>query len=381
MIVHGPEIVTTVEAFEALSVHWDVLVNQMAAPTPFLRWAWARRWVRQFSRHHRLAVGVLRGDCGVPLAIAPFAICRGKTPVRRWLRHLSWIGGLGEVSAERMDLIVPAGRERELTPRLLRCMDATRPQWDAVWLPAVPSDSPNLAAMEEALDRVGVGCEEIETSPCRYAALPTDGSGCDEHRSGRWRRNLRNRWRTFCDEHDGRRCLSSVDMPHEEALDHLARLHELQWPAGESNFLRPAAWQFHRGLGLEWLESGRALLPFLTAGDRVVAAAYGFMEGGAFSLYQQGWDPQFRHLSIGNLVIHWSLDLAAQKGVRTYDMLSGDSRYKAEWCPNLRHTVSLETFQPDRMRAQGVRVLRRVRCGWRRLAGREESVPELDHVL
>ncbi|MDZ4288824.1 MAG: GNAT family N-acetyltransferase [Prosthecobacter sp.] len=369
MITPIPEIVSTVEAFEALKPHWDLLVEQMAVPTPFMRWDWVWRWVGKFGGQHRLSVGVLRDDLGVPLAIAPFVISRGDKPPRRWLRHLTWIGGMGEVLGERMDVIVPAGRETELTPRLLRCMDATHKQWDVVWLPAVPVESANLPAMKEALDRVGMGAEEVKIHPCRFTEIPKDWPAYEAARSSRWRRNLRNRWAVFIDEHGGRRGLSDTDMPHAEALDHLARLHLLQWPEGESNFLRPASWEFHRGLALEWLESGRAMLSLLIAGDRVVAAAYGLVKRGQFSLYQQGWDPEFKHLSIGNLVVHWSLETAAQRGLHTYDMLSGDSRYKAEWCPSLRHTVDLETFQPERMSAQGFRVLRQFRRGWDNLTG------------
>ncbi len=39
-----------------------------------------------------------------------------------------------------------------------------------------------------------------------------------------------------------------LHLPHDEAFDHLARLHRMQWPDGVSNFVRPDAWQFHRSM-------------------------------------------------------------------------------------------------------------------------------------
>jgi CelD/BcsL family acetyltransferase involved in cellulose biosynthesis len=152
-----------------------------------------------------------------------------------------------------------------------------------------------------------------------------------------------------------------VDLPHAEAFDHLARLHRMQWPDGVSNFVRPEAWAFHQSMALEWLESGRAMLSFLMAGDRVVAATYGLVERGRFSLFQQGWDSNFKHLSIGNLAVHWSLETAAARGIHTYDTLTGDCRYKAEWCPQLSHTLDFETFHPEVLRGHAFRALRHLR--------------------
>lgn len=364
------EIVRTEAGFDALEPFWDGLVEQMWMSTPFLRWAWVRRWWTDFGRKGKsLAIGVLRDAEGHPLAIAPCIFTAGHQPARAWLRHLTWIGGMGRVLGERMDLIIPAGREAQLAPQLLRLFDALKDEWQAVWLPAVPTDSPSSEAYREALDRCGTHAEIADVHPCRHTAIPADWNAFAAARSSRWRRNLRNRWSTFTEEHAGRRCLSGIDMPHAEALDHLARLHLMHWPDGVSNFVRPGVWDFHRSMALEWLENGRALLTLLMAGDRVVAAAYGLVDRGRFSLFQQGWDTAFKHLSVGNLSVHWSLETAAQHGLHTYDTLIGDCRYKAEWCPEITHLHDWETFHPEVLRAHAFRVLREARRAYLRHLG------------
>jgi CelD/BcsL family acetyltransferase involved in cellulose biosynthesis len=268
---------------------------------------------------------------------------------------------MGQVFGERMDVIVPAGREAELTPLLLRCITATQARWDVVNLRFIPQDSPTLPILMDSLAHAGMGFEEVETCPCRYTEVPTDWAAYEAAHSGRWRRNLRKRWRSFLEEHNGSRSACGDGISNAELLDHLARLHRLQWPDGESNFLRPAAWKFHRELALECLDKGRAVIPYLKAGSQVVAVAFAFLEAGQFSLYQQGWDPEFKDLSLGNLLVHWSMQLAADKKAHTYDMLSGDSRYKSEWCPKLRHTVHVTAFPRRNVKAQTYRLVRRCR--------------------
>ena len=95
----------------------------------------------------------------------------------------------------------------------------------------------------------------------------------------------------------------------------------------------------------------------------------------AFSLFQQGWDPEFKTLSIGNLAVHWSLETAAGLGLETYDMLSGDCRYKAEWCPELRQTLDLEAYNPESFRAQAFVVLRKLNRAIAKLKSSAETAP------
>jgi len=370
----GPlEIIRTEEQFDDLQRPWESLVSRMRTSTPFARYDWCRSWWRHFGRGKRLAIGVLRDRNEEVVAIAPCVITSGGGGTRRMMKHLTWIGGMGDVRVERMDFLVATGREAEFIPLLLRILDRLQSEWDAVWLPAIPADSPNLPFLQEASSRVGVSAGSAGTHPCRFTPIPADWNAYEGARSSRWRRNLRNRWGSFTSEHQGRRCVSGVDLPHDEALDHLARLHLLQWPGDTSDFLRPAAWAFYRANALRWLEGGCALLTCLMAGDRVVAAALGFIQRNDFSLFQQGWDPEFKTLSIGNLAVHWSLEAAARHGLQTYDMLSGDCRYKAEWCPELRHTLDVESYNPESLRAQVFLVLRRLRRAITKIKGDNEE--------
>src|SRR6476661_400454 len=112
------EVIHDEAAFFALQPHWDRLLHQSATPTPFLCWDWVAFWWEQYRCHYHLSIAVIRGANGEPEAIAPFVIGYEAAGSRRHLRQLGFINGLGPLQGERLDLIVPKGREADLTPLL-----------------------------------------------------------------------------------------------------------------------------------------------------------------------------------------------------------------------------------------------------------------------
>src|SRR6218665_2437098 len=105
------DIVRDEAGFLALEPYWDKLLEQCNTCTPFLRWDWMRLWWAEFKTDFELVVVVVRDDVGVPLAIAPLTIGREHEGLRRHLRHLGFMSGFGFVQGERMDFLVPAGKE------------------------------------------------------------------------------------------------------------------------------------------------------------------------------------------------------------------------------------------------------------------------------
>ena len=108
------EILREESAFLALEPWWDRLLEQSATPTPFMRWDWVRLWWQVFGHGYELAMAVVYDEQKVPQAIAPLMLGHDSPGPRRHLRHLGFLGGLGPVRGERMDFLVPAGREARL---------------------------------------------------------------------------------------------------------------------------------------------------------------------------------------------------------------------------------------------------------------------------
>jgi CelD/BcsL family acetyltransferase involved in cellulose biosynthesis len=85
-------------------------------------------------------------------------------------------------------------------------------------------------------------------------------------------------------------------------------------------------------------------MPMLALNGKMVAGCYGFFEGDHFYHYQIGWDCQYAAFSMGNLAVKNCVELCLERGVRDYEMLSGEYRYKSEWCPESRRLIDVEGY-------------------------------------
>lgn len=354
------EILREEPAFLALEPWWDRLLEQSATPTPFMRWDWVRLWWQVFGHDFELAVAVVYDEQKVPQAIAPLMLGHDSPGPRRHLRHLGFLGGLGPVRGERMDFLVPAGREAELTPLLCRALVELAPEWEALRLNKLPEDSPNHRWILRALGESTTGLAAMNRSECACIRLQPDWTGLQPTLRGRHRRGM-NRCQRLLLELPG--CVRSVatadDM--EQRLDEFARLHSLHFPPGVSSFLTPEAWRFHRRLACEWIPQGRAMLAYISVNGAMVGSLYGFVEGDEFLFYQLGWDPAYADLTLGHLSIRWAVECCMQRGLRVFDMLPGLYRYKRDWAHTSRQVLDLEAYQPESLRAAAFRLFRGVK--------------------
>lgn len=355
------DLVSDEAGFHALQPFWDALLDQCATRTPFLRWDWVSLWWQECRGNAQLAIAVLRDVEGVPHAIAPLMLARESNHARQHLVALAFLGGFGEAHGERLDLIVPAGREAELTPQLCLAFKLLRPQCDLVRLNHLPEESPNtphiLAALQAGFSRVGV----LNRHASRFISLPTTWDELESRHNAAWRGNLRRIRKAFTTRHTGIASYAGERVTHTQAFEELRRLHAMNFPAGVSTFTTPASWRFHQRLAAKWLPEQRAVLPLLESGGHGIAAIYGFIERGEFFQYQMGWDHALSPISPGKLAMRWSIDRAIQQRLRVYDLLPGEYAYKQQWCDATRWVLDLEAANPSSWRATVFHTLRTAR--------------------
>jgi CelD/BcsL family acetyltransferase involved in cellulose biosynthesis len=115
-------------------------------------------------------------------------------------------------------------------------------------------------------------------------------------------------------------------------LDDLARLHQASWVARgrPGAFADPAFNRFHTELICRALPRGEVELLRITAGAHLVGCLYNFRHGGDVLAYQSGFDyaGALAHEKPGMTCHHLAIELARAEGMRRYDFLAGESRYK-----------------------------------------------------
>src|SRR4026209_2100065 len=71
---YSAELITTLEAFEALKDSWNELVGNMECPEIFYLWEWNFYYFRHYRENDRLLIVVVRHSSGRIAAIAPFRV-------------------------------------------------------------------------------------------------------------------------------------------------------------------------------------------------------------------------------------------------------------------------------------------------------------------
>jgi CelD/BcsL family acetyltransferase involved in cellulose biosynthesis len=112
----------------------------------------------------------------------------------------------------------------------------------------------------------------------------------------------------------------------------LAVLHQRYWESRgrPGAFAVPAFARFHHALIARGWPAGEVDLLRITAGDAIIGFLYNFVHRGEVSAYQSGFDYAAAgpHEKPGLTCHRLAIELYRGEGMRRYDFLAGDDRYK-----------------------------------------------------
>jgi CelD/BcsL family acetyltransferase involved in cellulose biosynthesis len=166
--------------------------------------------------------------------------------------------------------------------------------------------------------------------------------------TGKLRRELRRRRRRL-DEH------GHVELVVEDGSRTLDDL------LAEGFRVEGAAWKGARGTAIASQDATRAFygevaqwaagrgslrLAFLRLDGRPLAFDFAIEEDGCHYLLKTGFDPAYRELSPGMLLRFEMLARAFAHGLRSYEFLGTDERWKLDWTSSVRERVELRAFAP-----------------------------------
>lgn len=309
----SPEVLDLVEpaSLEALRRDWLELAAGHEGSSYFQTPDWVLAWWETIAARPPTRVAAWRAASGRLEAVV--ALSRGRERLHRRLPvavpvyantgsgvgdadHCSWL-----VSAEaREDVAEWLAEATGGAPLVVR---GAAPGWHAGALPA--------------------GARAVEATACPRVALPLGSESGGP--SGDFLRQLRRFTRRL-----GREGVSfdwvAPAQVHEPQLRSLFELHAQGRPEGGS--FGPDQLAFHRRLGA-LADPGRGPAAVVARrGDQIVGVLYGFWWRDTFAGYQSGWDRGYARHGLGNLLVLHALELAAERGARTFDFLRGREPYK-----------------------------------------------------
>lgn len=300
---------------------------------PFARWDWTELWLEHYGAAVPHEYVVVERD-GVPRGVALLtrsSRSRGPITVRRL--HVGTAGEPGDgVFVEYNGLCAPSTERAAMACVLLAHVHRT-PGWDELHLDGFdPAHAVHLLSAEPRCTiakRASRLLELDSASDDLVDTLPSKSARATVRRSLRGITPYTTEWAG-----DGARALA--------IFDDLERLHQERWRArGEPGVFASGRFRsFHRQLIQLWVPDGRAVVFAVRQADQTIAALYGFVVGDTLQFYQGGFRmSEHNKVRVGH-ASHMLLAAAARAhGLREYEYLVGDHRYKTELSTSERTIV------------------------------------------
>ncbi|HEX6713038.1 MAG TPA: GNAT family N-acetyltransferase [Thermoleophilaceae bacterium] len=314
------------DSLSAITAEWDALVRRVGA-SPFSTPGWFDAWWRAFGRG-RLDVFTLRRDREL-LAVLPLTERHG---LRRALTN--W---------HTPELEIPAVDSSARRALLRGVLKTTRTSLQLAMLTAGSQEAHDFATVASQ-EGVRILPRTIEYSP--YVRL--EGSYDDyEHTLAQRRRSeLRRRRRRLAE----RGALTFHVEEGGERLDLLLAegfaVEGSGWKTEQGTAIvsRPETEAFYRYVGAWAAPRGSLRLAFLRLDGRPIAFHFTIEEGGSAYQLKGGYDPEFRELAPGQLLVQDMIRWAFERGLHTYEFLGADEAFKLDWTASLRQRIALHAF-------------------------------------
>jgi CelD/BcsL family acetyltransferase involved in cellulose biosynthesis len=299
---------------------WDDLRARSTLRSPFLSWAWQHQWARVFAADRRLEIRTVVDAAGHLVAVLPLyeaepGVCR-------------LLGGV-DVS-DYLDLLVAAGREEEAWLALLAAREAAGATWD---LHAVPAASYTVTTLPRLVARQGGEVTVAVEERCPVLPLPASWETYLAGLSGKHRHEMARKLRRIEREVPGARAAAATGRDAVQArLGEFLRLHRSS-RVGKAKFMDERMEVFFREICAAFAERGLLRLWFLEVERDAIASFITLEWDGTVGLYNSGFEPARAALSPGLVLLTHVIRDAIARGVRRFDFLRGEERYKYEFGP------------------------------------------------
>lgn len=305
------------ESLGAVTSEWPELFAKSATQSIFLSLPWQTAWAinccGSVDEHPVLTV---RNDVGGSL--------RGIAPLNHNKDAVTF--GLDYNVTDYQDILSAPGEEEAVWGAILE--HGASEGWPSIELTGVRDDSPSSQILESRASEHGWRADRSVWDVSPYVELPESWDAHVQSLSKKDRHELRRKLRRL--EASGDAEYRIYDHEHDELPQALDAFVSLMGKSSEakSDFLTPERRSFLETLTKTMADADSLQLAFLDVDGKPVSATMSFLEGDRLLLYNSGYDPEYRHLSVGLLLKAYGLRGAIEQGLREYDFLRGNEPYK-----------------------------------------------------
>lgn len=325
-------------AIAEIAPRWQALERSLPNPGLACGWTWTETWLAHFGDlvPHRFALGERNGELrGVALVTQGVRQKRGPVPVKTV--HIGTAGEPAEdsVCVESNRLLVAPEHRDAFARGIFAAVDAGGPKWEEFLLDGfAPDDAAPFLDQDASFF--------VRREPCPtadLAAIRANGGDVIAALGKSTRASIRRGIRGF-----GAVTTEWSETPEQATaiLDELVELHQRRWTeAGKPGvFASRRFGGFHRELIPRLQAQGKAFLFRARGEGGTIGCLYGFIEDGRVLFYQSGFGRfEDSKLSPGLVTHALCMQECLERGLREYDFLMGDMRYKRELSTTERQLI------------------------------------------
>ncbi|MEM4713280.1 MAG: GNAT family N-acetyltransferase [Candidatus Bathyarchaeia archaeon] len=328
-------VIADLEDFENLGSMWNKILAKSLDNDVFSTREWIWCWWKHFGKKRSLRV-LAAEENGEIVGLAPFALTEYSFLRAGKLRRIEFIGF---PHADYNNFILvrnPSDCLRLFIEGLMKLSD-----WDLLDLRDIREQSVSANSLRILSNIEGAKLRLTNGTLCPCINLPRSIETFQSNLSRNMRRNLRKRLRKLREsykvEFKTQRDFDSID----EAMEIFFNLHQKRWKSKgkQGAFAAEDFRKFHLDVAKVFDKKGWLDLHFLMANDEPVAAAYTFDYNSKKYGYLTGFDPEFGHFGVGNLLKLHLIEECIKKGFREYDLTREFEPYKAEWATVIRKNL------------------------------------------
>ena len=338
--------ITEPSVFGDLATEWEALLARSVTETTFLRPYWQKAWWLAYQAGKELRLLTARKEDGelvgvAPLflhemfvdpttALPPLSIERPFVPEGRVGRRILHPVGGSEIS-DYLDWIVAREGAPSIYQALWSYLVGNAADWDLLDLHCIPEGSPTLTEVPQLARSSGLSVSVEREEVCPIINLQDSWDGYLATLNKKQRHEIRRK---------GRKAHREVQVEWRKAVDGgvleedialFFQLHQASAP-DKAAFWDDATRQFFRDIAWALHNKGKLELSFMYYNGEPVASLFCFREGDAILVYNSGYEPsRYRSLSSGLVLLSQVIEDAIERGIRVFDFLRGDERYKYDF--------------------------------------------------